>query len=151
MSGGTSGTHSGLRAAINAWLEDISFRTGMITGAVVLLVIAAAGAAVAVLGHGGQVASALSSRATATPATVAAPSAYPSAVPSSVAPTRSACGDSGSGAVRGQRARHRITAGGAGDRIGADRGGRGGFRCQPGELRAGRSRRLAARVPVRLG
>ena len=56
MSGGTFRTHSGLRAAINAWLEDISFRTGMITGAVVLLVIAAAGAAVAVLGHGGQAA-----------------------------------------------------------------------------------------------
>ena len=40
MSGGTFRTHSGLRAVINAWLEDISFRTGMITGAVVLLVIA---------------------------------------------------------------------------------------------------------------
>ena len=32
VSGGTSGTHSGLRATINAWLEDISFRTGMIAG-----------------------------------------------------------------------------------------------------------------------
>jgi hypothetical protein len=86
VSGGTSGTHSGLRATINAWLEDISFRTGMITGAVVLLVIAAAGAAVAILGHGSQAASALGSRATATPATVAAPSAQPSAAPRSAVP-----------------------------------------------------------------
>jgi hypothetical protein len=45
VSGGTFRTHSGLRATINAWLEDISFRTGMITGAVVLLVIAAASGA----------------------------------------------------------------------------------------------------------
>ena len=46
----------------------------MITGAVVLLVIAAAGAAVAVLGHGGQAASALGSRGhRESPPTVAAP------------------------------------------------------------------------------
>jgi hypothetical protein len=79
VSGGTFRTHSGLRATINAWLENISFRTGMITGAVVLLAIAAAG---------------------------------------------------------------------AGERIGA---GRGGFGCRPGGLRAGQSRRLAARVPAALG
>ncbi|MFY9648582.1 MAG: hypothetical protein WAK83_30205, partial [Trebonia sp.] len=77
MSGGTFRTHSGLRAVINAWLEDISFRTGMITGAVVLLVIAAVGAAVAVLGHSGQAASALGSRGPASSATIA-PSAAPS-------------------------------------------------------------------------
>ena len=91
MSGGTFRTHSGLRAVINAWLEDISFRTGMIAGVVVLLVVAAAGAAVAVLGHSGQAASALGSRRTASPATAAAPSAAPSsAAPSSAAPARSA-------------------------------------------------------------
>ncbi|HET6190678.1 MAG TPA: hypothetical protein VFE59_27220 [Trebonia sp.] len=85
MSGGTFRTHSGLRAVINAWLEDISFRTGMITGAVALLVIAAVGAAVAVPGHSGQAASALGSRGPASSATVA-----PSAAPSSAAPARSA-------------------------------------------------------------
>ncbi|MGA9832685.1 MAG: hypothetical protein WBQ71_16325, partial [Trebonia sp.] len=90
MSGGTFRTHSGLRAVINAWLEDISFRTGMITGAVVLLVIAAVGAAVAVLGHSGQAASALGSRGPASSATVAAPSAggaaQPPAMPGSATP-----------------------------------------------------------------
>jgi hypothetical protein len=94
VSGGTFRTHSGLRATINAWLEDISFRTGMIAGAVVLLVIVAAGAAVAVLSNGSQAASALGSRATATPAAVGAPltggAAQPSAVPSSAVPARSA-------------------------------------------------------------
>ncbi|MGA8465910.1 MAG: hypothetical protein WB688_17225, partial [Trebonia sp.] len=93
MSGGTFRTHSGLRAVINAWLEDISFRTGMITGAVVLLVIAAVGAAVAVLGHSGQAATALGSRSTTSPATVAAPSvggaAQPPAMPGSATPVRS--------------------------------------------------------------
>jgi DNA polymerase III subunit gamma/tau len=65
----------------------------MIIGAVALLVVAAAGAAVAVLSHGGQPASALGSRGTANPATVAAPSAgvaaQPTAAPSSAAPARS--------------------------------------------------------------
>ena len=155
MSGGTFRTHSGLRAVINAWLEDISFRTGMITGAVVLLVIAAVGAAVAVLGHSGQAASALGSRGTASSATVAAPSvggaAQPPAMPGSATPVRSARAALAPGAVRGgRRARHQVTVSGAGNRIGV-RGGRGDARCQPGELPAGRSRRLAARVPARLG
>ena len=94
MSGGTFRTHSRLRAVINAWLEDISFRTGMITGAVVLLVIAAVGAAVAVLGDGGQAAGALGSRGPASSATVAAPStggaAQPQWAPASATPARSA-------------------------------------------------------------
>ena len=154
MSGGTFGTHSGLRATINAWLEDISFRTGMITGAVVLLVIAAACAAVAVLGHGGQAAGALGSRGPATVAPSAAASPVSTAQPPVMPGFRHAgslrSGDFGSAAVRGrgQRAWRRITVSGAGDRIGA---GRGGFRCRPGGLRAGQSRRLAAPDPARLG
>ena len=93
MSGGTFRTHSGLRAVINAWLEDISFRTGMITGAVVLLVIAAAVAAVAVLGRGGQAAGALGSRgpATVAPSAAAFPvgTAQPPVMPGSATPARS--------------------------------------------------------------
>jgi pyruvate/2-oxoglutarate dehydrogenase complex dihydrolipoamide acyltransferase (E2) component len=71
----------------------------MIAGAVVLLVVAAVGAAVAVLSHGGQAASALGSRGTANHATVAAPvtgaAAQPSAAPSPAAPATG----SGSAAV----------------------------------------------------
>ena len=155
MSGGTFRTHSGLRAVINAWLEDISFRTGMITGAVVLLVIAAVGAAVAVLGHSGQAASALGSRGHREFRDGRRPVRGRCRAAARDARFRDACpvrsGHSGAGAVRGgRRARHRVTASGAGDRIGV-RGGRGDARCQPGELPAGQSRWLAARVPARLG
>jgi hypothetical protein len=94
VSGGTFRTHSGLRAVINAWLEDISFRTGMITGAVVLLVIAAGAVAVTVLGHGGQAAGALGSRgpATVAPSAAASPvsTAQPPVMPGSATPARSA-------------------------------------------------------------
>jgi hypothetical protein len=91
---GAFGSHSGLRAALNAWLEEISFRTGVIAGAVALVVVAAVGGAVAVFGQSDQAASALGSRSTVAPPTVAAPSAggaaQPRAAPSSATPSRSA-------------------------------------------------------------
>jgi hypothetical protein len=94
VSGGTFRTHSGLRATINAWLENISFRTGMITGAVVLLAIAAAGAAVAVLSHGSQAAGALGARGPAmvAPSAAALPvsTPQPPVMPGSATPARSA-------------------------------------------------------------
>ena len=49
MNGGdyrTTGPWAGIRAAVNARLEEVSFRTGMAAGAVTLLVVAAATAAV---------------------------------------------------------------------------------------------------------
>ena len=154
--GGTFRTHSRLRAVINAWLEDISFRTGMITGAVVLLVIAAVGAAAAVLGHGGhggQAASALGSRGDREFRDGRRPALRRGCAAAFGARFRDACPvrSGGSGAVRGsRRAGHRVTASGAGDRIGV-RGGRGDAQFQPGELPAGQSRWLAVRVPARLG
>lgn len=93
MSGeGEFESHSGLRAAINARLEDISFRTGVFIGSAALVVIAAVGGAIAVLGFGGQPASALGGHGTANPAK-AAPSSAPSATAAtrpSAAPARSA-------------------------------------------------------------
>ena len=141
VSGGTSGTHSGLRATINAWLEDISFaRTGMIAGVVVLLLVAAVGAAAALLSHDGQAATALDSRSTTSPATVAAPSVGGAAQPPRDARPRDAC------PVRSGRSSAARSAGASVPGTGSPqaspateiRPGRSGFRYQPGELPADR-------------
>jgi len=75
--GGYQGSHtrSGLRSAVNARLEEISFRTGLITATtalVALSAIVAAGVYVAALGHGGPASSAIRvSRADQAPVTTA--------------------------------------------------------------------------------
>jgi hypothetical protein len=105
---GTARAQSRLRAAVNARLEEISFRTGLITatiGLIALAAIAAAGVFAATLSLGGQAiaaAGALSSASApkATPAVTAAaqpvtypqasftPSSAPSSLPSSAPPAR---------------------------------------------------------------
>jgi hypothetical protein len=60
-----------LKAGINAWLEEISFRAGMIAGAVILVAVAAVGAIVAVLAGSGHAAGAPDALGTANSAAVA--------------------------------------------------------------------------------
>jgi hypothetical protein len=69
----TVGSGPGIRAAVNARLEEVSFRTGMTAGAVTLLVLAAAVAAVVITvlpSQGSQV-----SRAVTAPVAASAPAA----------------------------------------------------------------------------
>jgi hypothetical protein len=86
--GGYQGSHtrSGLRSAVNARLEEISFRTGLITATtalVALSAIVAAGVYVAALGHGSPASGAARvSSADKAPITTAA-------VPASVRPRHS--------------------------------------------------------------
>jgi hypothetical protein len=84
----TAGSWPGIRAAINARLEEVSFRTGVMTGAVTLLAVAAAAAAVVLTvtpSHGSAVTSAagtpaaVSSRAAAAVVPVTTPSPRTSA------------------------------------------------------------------------
>ena len=85
--GGYQGSHtrSGLRSAVNARLEEISFRTGLITGTtalVALSAVVAAGVYVAALGHGSPASAARVSSADNAPVTTAT-------VPASVRPRHS--------------------------------------------------------------
>jgi hypothetical protein len=94
--GGSQGRPGGLRAAVYARLEEISFRSGLMAamiGLAALAVIASAGVVVAELGPGGGPKDALTAArpAAATAAPTAAPSsrpASPTASPSSTPSTR---------------------------------------------------------------
>ena len=69
----TAGSWPGIRAAINARLEEVSFRKGMMTGAITLLVLTAAAAALVLTvtpSHGSPV-----NGAAGTPAAASAPAA----------------------------------------------------------------------------
>ena len=85
----TVGSWPGLRAAINARLEEVSFRTGVTAGAITLLVLAAATAAVVLTvmpSSGSAVNRAVAVSATLSPPVAAA--AVPVAVPSLRPPAR---------------------------------------------------------------
>jgi hypothetical protein len=84
---------AGLRAAVNAWLEEVSFRTGLIAATTALVVVAVAGTTgvlVAMLGHGGPTGSAASAfvGASSNPsATASTPAATPSGTSATGQPT----------------------------------------------------------------
>jgi len=81
----TAGSRPGIRATINARLEEVSFRTGVVAGAATLLVIAAAAAAVVITvlpSQGSPV-----NRAAGAPVAASSPAAHtvPATVPSAPA------------------------------------------------------------------
>ena len=132
---------SGFRAALNARLEEVSFRTGLITGAVALAalsVIAAAWVYAATLGHG-SLAGSDGGRPSAGGAPVTRVTGAPSAPPASQprqagpAPTRqpvtadTTSPQPGTGAQsRSWPAGHRLGYGGYGGYGGGNSGGHGG-------------------------
>ena len=100
----TAGSRPGIRATINARLEEVSFRTGIAAGAATLLVVAAAAAAVVITvlpSQGSPVNRAAGAPAAASsPAAPSAPATVPSAVPTPPTPSGHTPSASSSSAAR---------------------------------------------------